>query len=84
MYSYDVCWVFITWYLQGVSLKVHTYLINLPPSVMICMAIAVLSPHLQKGTTALFIAVGANNYNAVINLVNKGANVNARRVRKLK
>ncbi len=41
-----------------------------------------LSPHLQKGTTALFIAVGANNYNAVIKLIAKGANVNAQRVRK--
>ncbi len=36
--------------------------------------------HLQKGTTVLFIAVGANALPMVKKLITKGALVNARRV----
>ncbi len=39
--------------------------------------------HLQKGTTVLFIAVGANALPMVKKLIAKGALVNARRVGRL-
>ncbi len=69
----------------GCIFYVYMYVVVLPPyqlriCIYMCVSV-VLSSHLQTGTTALFIAVGANNYNAVIRLIAKGANVNARRVR---